>query len=157
AAVSSLLERFSPVTFELRSLVAAALSFELRPATVATGRANHGNFSSVLTAIIAVVAAHNVASNAVPTIAVGRVDPAATKIAIAVVGISCTDAVLIARNVHMALVAVPGCGLSDSRSRIARKPSGVAAFPRPSMFAAMFISIAPIAGCSAGTSGNKRR
>ena len=90
-------------------------------------------------------------------LAVGRVEPAATKIAIAVVGISCTDAVLIARNVHMALVAAPGCGLSDSRSRIARKPSGVAAFPRPSMFAAMFISIAPIAGCSAGTSGNNRR
>src|SRR4029077_8791008 len=121
AAVSSLLERFSPVVFELRSLIATAFCPEPRPATAATGRANHGSFSRIFTAIMAVVAAHNVASNAVPTIAVGLVDPAATKIAIAVVGISCTDAVLIARNVHMALVAAPGCGLSDSRSRIARK------------------------------------
>src|SRR5207237_8297899 len=94
-------------------VAAAASSPEPRPATTATGRANHGNFSNVFTAIIAVVAAHNVASNAVPTIAVGRVEPAATKIAIAVVGMSWTDAVLIARNVHMELVAVPGCGLSD--------------------------------------------
>src|SRR5207247_7471815 len=124
--------RLTGVLFALRSLAAAAFSPEPRPATAAIGRANNGKFSRNFTAMIAVVAAHKVASSAVPTIAVGLVDPAATKIAIAVVGISCTDAVLIARNVHMALVAAHGCGLSDSRSRIARKPSGVAAFPRPS-------------------------
>ncbi len=66
--------------------------------------------------------------------------------AIAVVGMSWTELVLIARKVHIAFVAVPGCGLSLSRSRIARNPSGVAALPSPSMFAAMFMSIEPIAG-----------
>ena len=40
---------------------------------------------------------------------------------------------------------------------MARKPSGVAAFPRPSMFAAMFIIMEPIAGWSGGTPGNSRR
>src|SRR6267378_1446009 len=74
--------------------------------------ANHGNFSRIFTAMIAVAAAHRVASNAVPTIAVGRVDPVSTRIAIAVVGINWTDAVLLARNVHIAFVATPGCGLS---------------------------------------------
>ena len=107
--------------------------------------------------MIATVAAHNVASSAVPTIAVGRVDPAAARSAMAVAGINCTDAVLIARNVHIAFDATPGRGLSVSRSRIARNPSGVAAFPSPSMFAAMFMSIEPIAGCSGGTSGKRRR
>ena len=78
--------------------------------------------------------------------AVGRVDPDAARIAIAVAGINCTELVLIARNVHIAFVATPARGLSVSRSRIARKPRGVAAFPRPSMFADMFITIDPIAG-----------
>ena len=77
--------------------------------------------------------------------------------AIAVAGINCTELVLIARKVHIALVATPGRGLSVSKSRIARSPSGVAALPRPSMFAAMFINIDPIAGCSGGTSGKRRR
>ena len=43
---------------------------------------------------------------------------------------------LIAKNVHMAFVAVPGLGFSFSRSCMARRPSGVAALLRPSMFAA---------------------
>ena len=99
-----------------------------------------------MTEVTATVAAQKVASSDVPTMRVGSVDPDATRIAIAVVGISWTELVLIARKVHIAFVAVPGCGLSVSRSRIARKPRGVAALPRPSMFAAIFISIAPIAG-----------
>ena len=107
--------------------------------------------------MIATLAAHNVASSAVPTIAVGLVDPDATRIAIAVAGINCTELVLIARNVHIAFVATPGREFSDSRSRIARKPSGVAALPKPSMLADMFITMQPIAGCSGGTSGKRRR
>ena len=58
--------------------------------------------------MIATVAAQSVASSAVPTIAVGRVDPEAARIAIAVAGINCTELVLIARNVHIAFVATPG-------------------------------------------------
>src|SRR5881275_379361 len=104
--------------------------------------------------MIATLAAHNVARSAVPTMAVGRVDPADARIAIAVAGINCTELVLIARKVHIALEAIPGRGFNDSRSRMARSPSGVAALPRPSMFAAMFINIEPIAGWSGGTSGN---
>src|SRR6266550_5827978 len=106
--------------------------------------------------MIATLAAQSVARSAVPTMAVGRVDPAAARIAIAVAGINCTELVLIARKVHIALEATLGRGFNDSKSRIARRPSGVAALPRPSMFAAMFINIEPIAGWSGGTSGNNR-
>ena len=59
---------------------------------------------------------------------------------------SWTDAVLMARKVHIALLAEPGMGLSDCNSAIARNPSGVAALLSPSMLAAMFMTIAPIAG-----------
>ena len=48
--------------------------------------------------------------------------------------------------VNMAFVAVPGCGLSFSRSLMARSPSGVAALASPSMLAAMFMTMDPIAG-----------
>src|SRR2546428_7208886 len=106
---------------------------------------------------MAEIAAHAVAMIEVPTIAVGLVERFAARIAMAVTGMSCNELVLIARKVHMALVAVPGRGLSESRSFIARRPSGVAALPRPSMLAAMFSSIEPIAGCSGGTSGNSQR
>src|SRR4051812_24733459 len=103
-------------------------------------------FSKVFAEIIATEAAQSVASNAVPTIAVGLVDPDAARMAIAVAGTNCTELVLIARNVHIAFEATPGRGFNVSRSRIARSPSGVAALPRPNMFAAMFINIEPIAG-----------
>ena len=57
----------------------------------------------------------------------------------------------------MALVATPGRGFNFSRSCMARRPSGVAAFASPSMLAAMFITMEPIAGWLAGTSGNNQR
>jgi hypothetical protein len=65
--------------------------------------------------MIATLAAQSVASNAVPTIAVGRVEPDAARIAIAVAGTNWTELVLIARKVHIAFVATPGRGFSDSR------------------------------------------
>src|SRR6266487_2739143 len=98
-----------------------------------------------------------VAMIAVPMMAEGFFEWLTASTATAVAGINWMELVLIARKVHMALVAIPGRGLSVSRSFIARMPSGVAALERPRMFAAMFISIEPIAGCSGGTSGNKRR
>src|SRR5713101_6687171 len=112
---------------------------------LATGR-KIDNRSKNFAETTATVAAQSVAKNAVPTMTVGLADPEAAKIAIAVVGTNCTELVLIAKNVHIAFEATPGRGLSVSRSRIARRPSGVAALPRPSMFAAMFINIEPIAG-----------
>src|SRR4051812_18684597 len=104
------------------------------------------HFSKILTAVNPTNCEQIVARNAVPTIAVGFFEPATARMPTAVAGISWIEAVLIARKVHIALVAVPGCGLSFCSSDIARKPSGVAALPRPSMFAAIFITIEPIAG-----------
>src|SRR5207249_8624142 len=109
---------------------------------------NSGNRASSLARTTADRAAHAVARIEVPTMAVGLIDWFAARMAMAVTGMSCTELVLIARNMHMAFVGVPGRGLSESRSRIARRPSGVAALPRPSMLAAMFSTMEPIAGCS---------
>ena len=119
----------------------------------AGGSANIGSFSKNFTEMMATAVEQQDAKNAVPMICVGFFAPAAARIATVVAGINCTEAVLIARKVHIALLAVPGRGLSFSRSCIARSPSGVAALLRPSMFAAMFMTIVPIAGCVAGTSG----
>ena len=103
------------------------------------------------------LAAHTDERNAVTTMAVGLFAPAVARMVIAISGRIWIEAVLSARKVTMALVAVPGRGLIASSRRMARRPSGVAALPRPSMFAAMFMTMAPIAGCSAGTSGKSRR
>ena len=54
--------------------------------------------------------------------------------------------VLIARNSAIALVAVPFSGFRVSSSCIALIPNGVAALPRPSALALMFMIIAPMAG-----------
>ncbi len=62
-----------------------------------------------------------------------------------------------AKKVHIAFVAVPGRGLIRSRCPIAFSPIGVAALPKPSMLAAMFMTMAPMAGCSGGTSGKRNR
>ena len=97
-----------------------------------------------------------VATSAVPMMAVGWTEPAAARMATALAGMSWTELVLSARKVHIALVAVPGRGLSFSKSCMARSPSGVAALARPSMLADMFMIMDPIAGCSAGTSGKRR-
>ena len=96
------------------------------------------------------------ATRAVPMIAVGWADPAAARMATALAGTSWIEPVFTARNVHIALDAVPGRGLSFSRSCMARSPSGVAALASPSMLAAMFMIIEPIAGWSGGTSGKSR-
>src|SRR5262249_46075097 len=105
-----------------------------------------GSFSRNFAIATPEIAAQVVAMMEVPTMAEGLLDLLAARIAIAVTGMSWTELVLSARKVHMALVAVPGRGFSDSRSFIARKPSGVAALPRPSMLAAMFMNIDPMAG-----------
>jgi len=107
--------------------------------------------------MMAAIAAQLVAASAVPMIAVGFADPAAARMPTAVAGMSCTELVLIARKVHIAFVAMPGCGFSRSSRCIARNPSAVAALPRPSMFAAIFITIAPMAGSPAGISGKSSR
>ena len=110
------------------------------------GSANRGSFSRNLAAVTPATHAQVVQNSAGATMIVGFLEPLATRMPITVAGISCTLLVLMARKVHMALVATPGRRLSRSRSAIARRPKGVAALPRPSMLAAMFMTIAPIAG-----------
>src|SRR6185503_4954876 len=67
-----------------------------------------GNRARNLAIITAEIAAQVVAIIEVPTIAVGLTERLAARMAIAVTGMSCTELVLIARKVHIALVAVPG-------------------------------------------------
>ena len=72
-----------------------------------------------------------VATKVVAIIDVGSFAPAATKKAIPVAGINCTLEVLIAKKVHIALVATPGKGFNVSNSVIAFNPIGVAALLSP--------------------------
>ncbi len=105
---------------------------------------------------IAAPVAKAVANRVVGITAAGSCEPAAARKAITWVGSKVTFAVLIARNSTIASVAVPFIGLSRSSSRMARTPKGVAAFDRPSILAATFITMAPIAGSSGGTCGKRR-
>ena len=105
---------------------------------------------------IATLVEQMVANSVVGRIPAGSAEPAAARRPITPVGSRVTLEVLMARNSTMALVAVPLTGLSRSSSCMARMPKGVAALPRPSTLAEMFMIIAPMAGCSGGTSGNIR-
>ena len=88
--------------------------------------------------------------------AAGAWAPAAARTVMTPRGRRVTLEVLMAKKRHMALVAVPGSGASFSSSRMALIPMGVAALPRPRVLAAMFMIMALMAGCSAGTSGKRR-
>ena len=61
-------------------------------------------------------------------------------------GINVMAEVLIARKSTMGFEATPGSGFSFASSDMAFRPKGVAALPRPSMLAAMFMIMAPMAG-----------
>src|SRR5207247_3782119 len=84
---------------------------------LATGRKT-GSRSKNFAERTATVAAQRVAKNTVPTITVGRADPAAARIAIAVAGINCTDLVLIARKVNIAIQATTSSGYNESKMRL---------------------------------------
>ena len=91
-------------------------------------------------------------------IAPGDVLPAAARTIIVPDGaISVMAEVLIATKSTIALEALCEPWLRVARSFMAFRPKGVAAFPIPMMFDAMFITIDPIAGWSGGTSGKRRR
>jgi hypothetical protein len=66
-------------------------------------------------------------------------------------------AVLSTRNMIIGLLAVSGFGLISCNSRMAFRPSGVAALSRPSMLALKFITMLPLAGWPGGMSGKTRR
>ncbi len=99
---------------------------------------------------------HKVANRVVGITAAGLCEPKAVRRAMTWVGNRVTLAVFSARNSTMASLAVPRWGLRRSSSCMARRPKGVAALDKPRTLAAMFISIAPMAGWSGGTSGNRR-
>src|SRR5919109_4175011 len=101
---------------------------------------------------------HADAINVGTQIAAGEADSAAERTAIVPVGgMIVMQVLLITRKRIIGSLAMPGRGLSRFSSIIALIPNGVAALPSPSMLAARFITIAPIAGWSGGTSGNTRR
>ena len=105
-----------------------------------------GKFSNNFADKIPTMVAQNEPNNDVPIMIAGCELPAVARNAIAVAGINVMPAVLIARNVHIAFVAVPFSLFNVSNSSIAFKPNGVAALPNPRILAEIFITIEPIAG-----------
>ncbi len=95
----------------------------------------------------------SVARKAVPMMAVGSLAPAAAMKATVLAGTKLDRTGVDGQKGAHRVRRHPGRGLSFSRSCMARSPSGVAALPRPSILAAMFISIEPMAGWVGGTSG----
>src|SRR5690625_7531987 len=88
----------------------------------------------------------------VPTIFVVETESYCIRIAITVVGIKVNPDVFKARNVTMDLEAVSD-PLSCFICSIAFIPIGVAALPKPNIFAVIFERIYPIAGSTSGIAG----
>src|SRR5436190_9906682 len=104
------------------------------------------NRCRIFAVVTAAIAPQSVATSVVGMIAVGAFDPAVASTPMMVAGMNWIPAVLSAMKVTMAFDAVSLTGLSSCSSSIALMPSGVAALDSPSMFAAMFMIIAPMAG-----------
>ena len=104
------------------------------------------NLDSVFAAKIPTPVDSAVANRVVGKIAAGSAEPNWARKPMIPVGSKANPLVLIAKNKHIALVAVPLWGLRSFNSFIALRPNGVAAFPSPNALAAIFITIAPIAG-----------
>src|SRR3990167_1354956 len=98
--------------------------------------------ASILAATMATMVEQVVAMREGIKMAAGLVAPAAARMVITPRGSRVTLEVLIAKNRHMALVAVPFSALSFSNSCMALIPMGVAALPRPRALAAMFMIMA---------------
>ena len=110
-----------------------------------------------------------VAISAGAIIPAGLTLPYWLRYAIIFTGISCSEEIFITRKVHISLLAVllsgmfcmyPGLFRCDSRSArfsIARSPAGVAAHPRPRMFATKFVDIDVSEGCPLGIFGKRKR
>lgn len=76
-------------------------------------------------------------------------------IAITVVGISCMEAVFKSTSIAIELLKVDLFLFFSCRDSVALRPSGVAAFPRPKIFAIMFNEISSWAGSFSFTSGKR--
>ena len=86
----------------------------------------------------------------------GLAAPSCARYAMMVVGMSVSPLAPRTTNIIMALEAFDLSLFSSCNSPIALSPIGVAALSRPSMFAAIFISIEPKTGCPFGISGKMR-
>ena len=75
---------------------------------------------------------------------------------VVVAGNKVNDDVFNTKKVIIAKLAVSFCEFNFCNSSIVFKPQGVAAFPKPSKFAAIFIPIGPKALLFLGTLGNKK-
>ena len=106
---------------------------------------------------MAITVAQPLANQVVKKMPAGSSEPRETRSAIIPDGKIASADVLIARNIAIAFVAVPGRLLSLSSSCIALMPNGVAAFTSPSMLADMFMTMAPMAGLPLGMLGNRNR
>jgi hypothetical protein len=123
-----------------------------------TGGAKIGSGRSAKKTITAVAVEQNVAKSVGIQIAHGSADCAAARTPMVPRGgSSVIDDALMARNSTIAFEAQGAPPLSRESSLMAFRPKGVAALPMPRMFDAKFMIIADIAGCSAGTSGKRRR
>ena len=91
--------------------------------------------------ITAVNAAHIVANQTGNNIWVALFEPIEFRIAITVVGISCNEAVFITINIAIELEIVSFLLFSFCSSLITFSPIGVAAFPKPKIFAIIFKNI----------------
>lgn len=87
----------------------------------------------------------------------GGGEPACCRSTAQVVGMSWREAVFIATKVTMALLALSLWGFNFCSSRMAARPRGVAALPRPSRLAERFMEMACMAGLPCGTVGNSHR
>ena len=87
----------------------------------------------------------------------GSFEPVDALIAIIFDGISVREAVLITINRIISEEGTSFSPFSFDSSFIALRPKGVAAFPSPSKLDAIFIVIAPTAGCPFGIEGKRRQ
>lgn len=122
----------------------------------AAGAAKKGSLLSSTAATMPDSVDKPVAIRVVGKMAAASAEPFSARSPMMPVGSRARPLVLMARKSTIALVAVPFSALSVSSSFMAFKPKGVAALPSPRALAAMFMTIAPIAGWLGGTSGKSR-
>ena len=102
--------------------------------------------------------AHAEVHSAGSRISVGEAEPYSCLKSATVVGTRCMQAVFITTNLAISSLAVSFLGLSACSLLMASKPNGVAAFPRPRIFAVIFIAIASrvLSSFSRGNNSFKR-
>lgn len=113
------------------------------------------NFINNLVKNMPVTAAHIVAIHTGKIIAVGLLEPSEFLIAITVVGIICIDAVFKTIKVAIELDNTFLSLFSFCKLFMAFSPNGVAAFPKPNIFAIIFIDISLCTSEFGATSGNR--